>query len=98
MKIRRIFLAIMCIPLIFFLTVFVIANRKMVVLTFNPFQTNPESFTYQAPLFIWLFIFFGLGALLSNILNKYEYRKCKKALKKSKDELEKLKASLANMI
>ncbi|WP_455476084.1 DUF1049 domain-containing protein [Bartonella sp. B17] len=98
MTIKHVLLTIIFVPLTFFLIALIIANRQMVVLTLNPLQTNPESLTYQAPLFIWLFIFFCFGVLFSNVINRFKHHKCIKALKESEAELEKLKASIANII
>ncbi|WP_208442057.1 lipopolysaccharide assembly protein LapA domain-containing protein [Bartonella raoultii] len=98
MIIKRIFFAIILLIPTGFLLAFIVANRQMVTLTLDPFQTNSENFTYHAPFFIWLFIFFGLGILLGNLINWFAYHKCKKALKKSKTELEKLKKSITDMV
>ncbi|UNE54249.1 lipopolysaccharide assembly protein LapA domain-containing protein [Bartonella machadoae] len=80
------------------LVAFIIANRQMVALTLDPFWSNSESFTYHAPFSIWLFLFFGFGILLGSLMNWFAYHKCKKALKKSKAELEKLKKSITDMV
>ncbi|WP_455480753.1 lipopolysaccharide assembly protein LapA domain-containing protein [Bartonella sp. B12(2025)] len=96
MTIKRVLLAIIwVIPTVFFVA-FIVANRQMVTLTLDPFRTNSESFTYQAPFFIWLFVFFGFGILLGGLIYWFSYHKCKKALKKSKAELEKLKMSITD--
>ncbi|MBX4335284.1 lipopolysaccharide assembly protein LapA domain-containing protein [Bartonella raoultii] len=97
MALKRILFAIILVFPTAFLIAFIIANRQMVTLTLDPFQTKSEHFTYQAPFFIWLFIFLGLGILLGSVIHWLTYHKCKKALKKSKAELEKLKMSIANM-
>lgn len=98
MTTKRILLAIILVPLTIFLIAFTLANRQLVTLTIDPFQTNYEHLTYQAPLFVWLFIFLGLGVLLSSIihwLTQYQYRK---NLKKHKAELEQLKMLIANKL
>ncbi|WP_336278696.1 LapA family protein [Bartonella sp. CB175] len=98
MTTKRTLLAIIFVPFTILLIAFIIANRQMVVLTVDPFRTGSESLTYQAPLFIWLFIFFGLGILLSGIIHWFTCHKCRKNLKESKAELEKLKKSISNII
>ncbi|MGF7157001.1 LapA family protein [Bartonella heixiaziensis] len=98
MTAKRILLAIILVPITAILIAFIIANRQMVTLTLDPFRINSGSFIYQAPLFIWLFIFFGLGILLGSLISWFAYHKCKKALRESKAELEKLKTSIANMV
>ncbi|WP_273753949.1 lipopolysaccharide assembly protein LapA domain-containing protein [Bartonella sp. MM73XJBT.G] len=98
MIIKRIILTSIGVIITAFLVVFIVANRQMVPLTLDPFRENSESFTYHAPLFIWLFIFFGLGVLLGNLIRWFSYHKCKKALKKSKAEIEKLKMSITNLV
>ncbi|MBB4075894.1 putative integral membrane protein [Bartonella fuyuanensis] len=98
MIIKRILLTMICVILTVFLIGFIVANRQVVTLTLDPFRENSESFTYQAPLFIWLFIFFGFGILLGSLIKWLSYLKCKKALKKSNAELEKLKISITNIV
>ncbi|UTO28413.1 lipopolysaccharide assembly protein LapA domain-containing protein [Bartonella harrusi] len=98
MSIKRTLSAIaLLIPTVLFVA-FIIANRQMVALTLDPFRSNSESFTYHAPFSIWLFIFFGFGILLGNLMNWFACHKCKKALKKSKAELEKLKKSITDVV
>ncbi len=98
MTIKRFFLAIILVILTAFLLAFIVTNRQIVTLTLDPFRISSGNFTYHAPLFIWLFIFFGLGILLGSLTNWRAYHKCKKNLKKSKAELEKLKRSITDMI
>lgn len=98
MIIKRILLTSISVILTAFLVVFTVANRQIVPLTLDPFRENSESFTYHAPLFIWLFIFFGVGILLGNLIRWFSYHKCKKALKKSEAEIEKLKTSITNLV
>ncbi|AFR25760.1 hypothetical protein MF1_00120 [Bartonella quintana] len=89
MTTKRIILTIILVPITTLLIAFIVANRQMVTLTFDPFRISSDNFTYQAPLFIWLFIFFALGVLLSSIINWFACHKCKKALRESKAEPEK---------
>ncbi len=98
MTIKRILLAIIVVILTAFLLAIIVANRQMVTLTLDPFQISSGNFTYHAPFFIWFFVFFGLGILLGSLINWFAYHKCKKALKKSKAELEKLKTSITDMV
>ncbi|AQX19046.1 MULTISPECIES: LapA family protein [Bartonella] len=96
MIIKRFLLAVILAPITAFLIGFIVANRQVVILTLNPFQNNSEHFTYQAPLFVWLFTFFCFGLLLSSIINWFAQYKNRKALKESKAQIEKLKISIAN--
>ncbi|GAA5096591.1 lipopolysaccharide assembly protein LapA domain-containing protein [Bartonella acomydis] len=98
MTFKRIFFAIILAIPTAILVAFIVANRQTVTLTLDLFQTNSENFTYHAPLFIWLFIFWGIGILLGGLSNWFAYHKCKKALKKSKAEFEKLKKSITDMV
>lgn len=98
MTFKRILLTITLLIPTIFLVAFIVANRQVVTLTLDLFRTNSESFTYHAPFFIWLFVFFGFGIFLGILINWFSYHKCKKALKKSNAELEKLKKSITNII
>ncbi|WP_041583134.1 LapA family protein [Bartonella australis] len=96
MVVRRIFSVVVLALLTIFLVALIIANRQMVTLTLDPFQINPENFTYRAPFFIWIFVFFSLGVLLSSMMSWFAQRRYRRALKESKAELEKLKMSINN--
>ncbi|MBB5073753.1 uncharacterized protein HemY [Bartonella callosciuri] len=98
MTLKHTLLAIFLVIPTAFLVAFMVANSQMVMLTLDPFRISSESFTYRAPFFIWLLIFFALGVLLGTFINWLAYHKCKKALKQSKAELEKLKMSIANIV
>ncbi|MCZ2327941.1 LapA family protein [Bartonella sp. F02] len=93
MKTKQIFLIIILVPLTILLIAFIVANRQMVTLVLNPFQNNSESLSFRAPLFVWLFTFFSLGVLFSSIINWFTQHHYRKALKESKNEIEKLKMS-----
>ncbi|MCZ2157801.1 lipopolysaccharide assembly protein LapA domain-containing protein [Bartonella sp. 220] len=98
MIIKRILSVASLVVFTVFLVAFILVNRQIVALTLVPFRINSESFIYHAPFFIWLFFFFGLGILLGILINWFAYHKCKKALKKSSAELEKLKTSITNIV
>ncbi|WP_354188683.1 LapA family protein [Bartonella silvatica] len=98
MIIKRVFLTIVLMFFTVFLIAFVMANDQMVTLILDPFRISSARFTYRAPLFIWLFIFLGIGILLGRLINWLAYYDCKKELKKNKAELEKLKTSIADMV
>ncbi len=57
MTIKRILLTIIWLIPTVLLVAFIVANRQMVALTLDLFQTNSENFTYNASFSIWLFIF-----------------------------------------
>ncbi|EKS42933.1 hypothetical protein BbINS_06496 [Bartonella bacilliformis INS] len=79
---KNILLTIILIPLTVFLVAFIVANRQIVTLTLNPFWSSSQSFTYQAPFFVWLFIFFGLGIVLNSSINWFTRCQYRKDLKK----------------
>ncbi|ENN95531.1 putative membrane protein [Bartonella vinsonii subsp. berkhoffii str. Tweed] len=83
MIIKRILSAAAFVIFTVFLVAFILVNRQMVALTLVPFWIKSESFTYHAPFFIWLFLFFGFGLLLGSFIYWIAYHKCKKALKKA---------------
>lgn len=76
MTTKNILLAIILVPLTVLLIAFIVANRQTVTLTLDPFSS--DNLTFQAPLFVWLFVFFTLGILLGGIvgyLSRCQHRK-----------------------
>ncbi|RCL03067.1 MAG: hypothetical protein JSC189_000478 [Candidatus Tokpelaia sp. JSC189] len=76
MTIKRIFAFIILVPIAGLLIAFIVANRVLVRLAFNPFNPNDSAFT--APFFVWLFIFLAIGIGIGSIttwFSQYKHRK-----------------------
>jgi len=78
MKLRRIITVLIIVPIALILIVFIIANREMMSVSFNPFDRQDEGWTLRAPAFIFLFAFLGLGVVVGSVVtwvSQHPYRK-----------------------
>lgn len=71
------------------LIAFMVTNRALVRVYFNPFDTISGAWSYQAPFFLWLFLFLLIGIFIGSVstwLRMTQINKIKaKARKKAKD-------------
>ncbi|EJF91041.1 lipopolysaccharide assembly protein LapA domain-containing protein [Bartonella tamiae] len=95
MSAKRIIALIILIPIAVILIAFIVANRQIVALTFNPFQPGSEGLTFYAPLFVWLFSFFIIGILIGGLTVWFTQHRFRKALKDTQTELQGLKLDIA---
>ncbi|WP_412057246.1 lipopolysaccharide assembly protein LapA domain-containing protein [Bartonella sp. DGB2] len=91
MTVKRILAAIILVPLAILLIAFIIENRAPVALTLNLFGLGGSDFNYEAPLFIWLFLFLILGLLIGGATIWLSQHKYRKALKHCQAELQSIK-------
>jgi len=78
MTLKRLVALIVLIPVALLLIAFIVANREMMVLEFNPFANQSTSWQLRAPAFLFLFAFLGAGVVLGSIttwINQHKYRK-----------------------
>jgi len=81
-KLKRIILSLVLVPLAVILVVFIIANRGMVSIHFNPFDLEDAYWRVRAPLFVFLFVFLSLGVVVGSLVTWIGQHKYRKKLKK----------------
>lgn len=83
MSFRKICAALVLAPLAVLSVAFIIANRGMVTLNLDIFAAllgkTGEGGSLTAPLFIWLFVFFGLGLLAGSLAMLPKYYQARRA-------------------
>jgi len=78
MTVKRIIAFIILAPVAVALVAFIVANRTLVRLAFNPFNPDEGTLSFTAPLFVWLFVFLAIGILVGSTttwLTQHKYRK-----------------------
>ena len=74
---RKIVTAAIFVPLAIIIVVFAVANREIVTLSFDPFDSVQPAFAVRMPLFILIFVLVGLGALIGGVaawLKQHKWR------------------------
>ena len=75
--IGKIIRAIILIPLVVIIVMFAVANRQVVTVSFDPFDSTNPAFAPKLPLFMLIFILVGLGVLVGGVaawLNQHKWR------------------------
>jgi len=78
MRLKRIITALIVVPIALILVAFIIANREMMRVRFNPFADEGSGWIMQAPAFVFLFAFLGVGVVVGSVVTwagQHKYRK-----------------------
>ena len=65
--IRKVVTAVILVPLAAIIIAFAVANRQMVTVSFDPFDTAQPAYAASVPLFVLIFILVIFGVLLGGI-------------------------------
>src|SRR5262249_31613326 len=82
------------VPLAIVLIVFAVANRQIVTISLDPFDSDHPAFSLTAPLFILIFVLVGLGVLLGGIAAWLRQRKWRGRARRAEAEARELRARL----
>ena len=88
---RRIFNVLILIPLAIVLVALTVANRTVVPLSIDVFNPGNPALTYNAPLFVWLFLAAGIGVLAGGVGAWFAQGKHRKQERTYKKEAQKLR-------
>jgi len=78
MRLKRIIMSLILVPLALVLVIFIIANREVMRVNFNPFDLEGTSWSIQAPAFVFLFVFLSAGVVVGSLvtwIGQHKYRK-----------------------
>lgn len=74
---RKIVTAFVIIPIAIVIVMFAVANREIITVTFDPFDSNNPAFAMTMPLFMLVFVLVGLGILVGGVaawLKQHKWR------------------------
>src|SRR5262245_44137823 len=74
---RKILTAIVLVPLAIIIVMFAVANREVVTLTFDPFNSEQPAFALRSPLFLLSFVLVAIGVIIGGFaawLNQGKWR------------------------
>lgn len=64
---RKFITAAVLIPLAIVIVMFAVANREIITVSFDPFDTARPAFAFRMPLFILIFVLVGLGVFIGGV-------------------------------
>jgi heme/copper-type cytochrome/quinol oxidase subunit 1 len=74
---RKFVTAFVLIPLGLVIVMFAVANREIITVSFDPFDSVKPAFAFRMPLFILIFVLVGLGVLIGGVaawLKQHKWR------------------------
>jgi len=92
---RKIVTAFIVVPLLIVLVMFAVANRQIVTIAFDPFDSAHPAFALTAPLFILIFVLVAAGMVIGGVLAWFGQRKWRVRARRSEAETRALREQLA---
>ena len=89
---------ILFLPLAVLVVLFAVINRQSVSVVIDPFGSDIPGLRFEAPLFIVIFIFLGLGMLVGGIITWFRQGRHRRALREARSEIATLRAERERLI
>ena len=86
--------AIVLVPIAVIAIVFAVANREIVTISFDPFNSDNPAFALSSPLFLTMILMVILGVLIGGIAVWLTQGSVRRALRHSRGEAEHLRRDL----
>ncbi|MGZ5871817.1 MAG: lipopolysaccharide assembly protein LapA domain-containing protein [Bradyrhizobium sp.] len=94
---RKFFTALVLIPLGLILVVFAVANRHLVTVSFDPFNSSDPSVGFTLPLFVVIIAVAMLGVLAGGSATWFRQRHWRRAARRHEADARQMRAQLADM-
>ena len=86
--------AIILVPIALIAIVFAVANREIVTISFDPFNSDNPAFALSSPLFLTIILMVMLGVVIGGIAVWLTQGSVRQALRQSRTEAERLRRDL----
>jgi uncharacterized integral membrane protein len=94
---RKLINAVVLLPLAIIFIVFAVANRHVVTLSFDPFDSSDTELGVSLPLFVIIVAFSMLGVVAGGIATWFGQRRWRRAARLHETEARKARAQLADL-
>ena len=94
---RKFFKALVLIPLGLFFVVFAVANRHLVTVSFDPFNSTDPSLAITLPLFVVLIVVAIAGVLAGGTATWFRQRHWRRAARQHQADARQMRAQLADL-
>ena len=92
--IRKIVLAVVLIPLAVLIVALAVANRQIVTVSFDPFDSAHPAYALKMPLFMLIFVLVGVGVAVGGIASWLRQHKWRMRARLAETEARDLRARL----
>jgi uncharacterized integral membrane protein len=97
MVMRKFFTGLVLIPLGLILTVFAVANRHFVTVSFDPFNSTDPSVSVRLPLFVLIVVVAILGVLAGGSATWFQQRRWRRAARRHEADARQARVQLADL-
>lgn len=94
---RKFFSALVVVPLGLIFVVFAIANRHLVTVSFDPFNSSDPSIAVRLPLFVVIIAMAILGVIAGGIATWFRQRRWRRAARQHEADARAARAQLADL-
>ncbi len=94
---RKVFNAIVLIPLGVILVVFAVANRHMVTVSFDPFNSSDPALSFTLPLFVVIIAVAILGVVAGGCATWFGQRRWRRAARHHEADAREIRTQLADL-
>ncbi len=95
--VARLIVVLILIPVAVILIALTVANRDIVAFTLDPFNPGSQALTFQAPLFVFLYLALAIGIVLGGAATWFTQRKYRKRARSYSKQMTTLSKSGDNM-
>ena len=95
---RKLVTAFILVPLIVLLVTFAVANRAIVTISLDPFDSAQPAFAFKAPLFLLIFALLAVGLLIGGLITWFKQRKWRSRARRAEADAQGLRSELAARI
>jgi uncharacterized integral membrane protein len=97
MVMRKFFSALVIVPLGLIFVVFAVANRHLVTVSFDPFNSTDPSIAVRLPLFVVIIAIAILGVIAGGIASWFRQRRWRRAARQHEADARAARAQLADL-
>jgi len=92
---RKIIRAFIFVPLVIVVVMFAVANRQVVTLSFDPFDSTQPAYALKLPLFILIFALIGIGVVFGGMSVWFGQHRWRARARKAESEVRAQRNELA---
>ena len=82
------------VPLAIVIVMFAVANREIVTVSFDPFDSTSPAIAFRMPLFILIFVLVGIGVLAGGIAAWLRQHKWRARARRAEADVQRLRTEL----
>ena len=91
---RKIVTAFVLVPLAIVIVMFAVANREIITVSFDPFDSAKPAVAFRMPLFILIFVLVGVGVLIGGIAAWLRQHKWRVRARRAEADVRRLRTEL----